>query len=218
MTNLAGDNYELRCSAEQLQKDESPALQILVTADGRPIAMNLTGRRFVGAPAIAEWSDVMSSPDRNRWDELLQTALKHQVPASGSFRLRRFDKAFRTFILRAEQRYSNAGIFLGLVVSGMDISELSGPEIAPAEAAASTSLPQGNWNQEALRWHDELVSVATIVAGCADVLGTLLQDSRRDDVREVLARLQSATGILRSTVAELSSTGRMDAAERQPTV
>lgn len=213
MTNSTDHSFDLRTAAAQLNGDVSPALQILVAADGRLLAMNQTGQRFVGGPEPAGWADLLADSDLSRWQQLLTTAAGQQVPLSGEFRLRRFDKALRRFILRAEQRYSQSGGFDGLMVSGMDISDLSTPNTVLDVRPTAPDAGSVAWTQEALRWHDELVSVATVVAGCGDVLCTLLQDSKRDDVQEVLARLQAATEILRSTVTELGARGRRSVGE-----
>ncbi len=202
MKDLVSTDDEERSIAQRIEDDATPALQLLVNRSGSPVALNQTARRFVAESSINTWHRLFAENEISRWIDMISASSSQQIPVSGCFLLRRFDKAVRRFVLRAEPKYTGTGVFLGHVVSGMDISD-----ITPAETQA-TQPHQAVGSTDAMHWHDELVSVATVLSGYVDLLPDLLNGHVHPNLADVLVKLQTASCFLRDTVTELSSRAR----------
>ena len=199
-----------RLTAAAVEADESPALQLFVDVSGAPVAFNQTARRFIAESKIASWHDLFLESEVQRWESVLISSASQQIPISECFELRRFDKATRRFVLRAEPKYSSYGVFLGQIVSGMDISDLQPVTTSPIEVSDQRQVE--GLGAAAATWHDELVSIATVIAACVDMLPDIIHIPQHGkstiEVGAVLMKLQTASGLLRDTVSELSSVSR----------
>ncbi|APZ95112.1 hypothetical protein [Fuerstiella marisgermanici] len=203
--NRAGPDPDF---VEQLRADGSPAIQTFLTPAGHPEVINQTMRRFIADGSLASWEKLFDANDFTRWQELITSARSAQIPVSGAFRLRRFDQALRTFVLRAEPRYSSQGEFVGHIVSGMDITGLDAASQPAETQAPEFLLESGSTATMAKGWHQQLVSVSTVISGCIDTLPDLLPEDPNPNLQQILASLYQANSRLRKTVAELAFVAR----------
>jgi hypothetical protein len=193
-----------------LRDDNSPAIQAFSDQHGQPVVINKALRRFVADGALASWQCLFDPQDHDRWQELMLLARREQNPVSDTFRLRRFDQAVRTFVLRAQPHYDVGGEFSGHIVSGMDVTGLNVPA-APSSNALDKSP---NYQLEDVRrasaseWHRQLVSVSTVITGCIETIPDLLPSDVSPQLQIVLSRLFQANSLLRKTVSELSTSAR----------
>ena len=193
---------------QQLRIDGSPAIQAFLSPDGDPTVINQTMRRFIADGSLASWQSLFDPRDFTRWQELITSARSGQIPVSGAFRLRRFDQALRTFVLRAEPRYSSSGEFVGHIVSGMDITGLDAASPSAESQVPDILLENYSTATNAKDWHQQLVSVSTVISGCIDTLPDLLPEDANPNLQQILASLYQANSRLRKTVAELAFVAR----------
>jgi len=194
--------------AGQIESDDTPALQIWVNSEGMPTAGNQTTRRFSATRTVASWESIVFAADLERWDDVLNTSILEQTLLSGCFRLRRFDNAIRHFVIRGEPRFDGRGAYAGHLLAGLEVNEMTVNQLAVVPRN-----PNGNSDvvkRQALEWHDQLVSAATVICTSADIISTSLAvDSDADgSLIEVLRKLTAGCDALRSGIRMLSERSR----------
>lgn len=129
--------------------DRLPGLAWTAAADGRVDSVNRPWCAYTGLPAGAAqgdgWQSVVHPDDLpallERWAAILRSGQAQDMQA----RLRRFDGAYRRFLLRVERLDAAAGTWCGL---GIDIEDLGpGPATTstPALDALIDSIPGFVW-------------------------------------------------------------------------
>ena len=158
-------------------------------------------RRFTSLDAVDAWSDLIESPDCERWTELMATSCSNQNPVFASLRLRRFDNATRIFVVRAEPRYNSDGVFVCHLVSGLDVTDLETSGGRPISCEQST-------RDAASEWHSQLVPLVTVVSACADIIPDLLGADVDPMLLAVSGKLTSAAQSLRHRLMTLNAVVR----------
>lgn len=173
----------------EVEQNTSPAVLILLDANGNPVAFNRAARQLLSVVDGIPWLDVLHPSEAELWRNQIQISLQQQLPISGWFRLRRFDNAFRQFVLRAEPRYDHNGDFFGHHVSGLDVTGIAGDVQTLDAGQTATQVPEAGRGQAdrrsvAKEWHDTLVNEATVIGVSTDVLLELIK--ARPDNHEIL--------------------------------
>lgn len=185
----------------RVRADTSPVLLLFASTSGQPLAINQAARDFINSGVLQSWQQLVDEPDLIRWQGIIHDAVRERVHFSKSTRLRRFDNAIRNFILRGEMRYTADGELAGYIIAGMDVTELT-PE-DKSEVAEQPSV-----THDAQQWHDDLVSVSTVIRAYVDVLPDLFDQGNEQKVQEVIRHLTQAATQLSDSVRELSSIAR----------
>ena len=165
----------------EVEQNTSPAVLILLDAAGAPVAFNRAARQLIHILDGIQWEGILHPEETKSWRDLIRLSLDKQVSVSGWFRLRRFDNAFRQFVLRAEPRFDHNGDFFGHHVSGLDVTEIAtgvqtGNSNVPVEPASAKDDKQPDYRSVAKQWHDALVTEATVINVSTDVLLELIKD------------------------------------------
>lgn len=192
-----GETFQQIC--RWVNQDDSPAILVCSDSNGNPGAANHAARRFASTAGIESWSDLMMLPDHEDWSSSIKRSCIDSTPVCGVFRLRRFDNAVRTFIMRAEPRYDASGTFLCHIVSAMDISDFSD------ELSVNNEL---SVQEIAGTWHERLVSISTVVSASTELIDSLLPKDSSPMCRAAVDKLLSSVAELRQQMQTLSSVSR----------
>ncbi len=196
--------------ADQIESDDTPAIQIWVNSDGIPVAANQTTRRFVASRAVVSWDRIVFAADLERWDDVLRSSICDQVSFSGCFRLRRFDNAVRHFIVHGESRFDCDGAYMGHLLAALEITEMTENQLDmdPISHNGNAAVLK----RQAMAWHDQLVSAVTVVSTSADILSTSLAAGADADadgaLQEVLRKMTGGCDALRNGIRMLREASR----------
>ena len=211
MQSHSDNQNDLTASEERVLLDDSPSLQIWLSADELRCVLNRSAHLFFATDRIV-WTDVLAGNDKALWQAKLQVSLRDQTPMIGCFKVKRFDNAIRTFALRAEPRYGSEGQFTGHVISGLDISEFTNEQDAPAKAIpAAPAAPTGHSSevrQLAEKWHDALVSSVTVLTISIDLIPDIIAQNDTVRLNELLARIGHATEDIRTQISIMNMVAR----------
>ncbi|HIE95849.1 MAG TPA: hypothetical protein EYG03_28500 [Planctomycetes bacterium] len=182
--------------ADQIESDDTPALQIWMNSDGLPVAGNQTTRRFV-----VSWDRIVFAADLAWWDEAVRTSIRDHVSWAGCFRLRRFDNAVRQFIIHGEPRFDGDGTYVGHLLAGLEVTEMTANQLdaIPVRHNGNPDVLQ----RQATEWHDQLVSAVTVISTSADILSTSMVAETDGSMQEVLKKMTDGCDTLRSVIRML---------------
>ena len=129
--------------------DRLPGLAWTAAADGRVDSVNRPWCAYTGLPAGAAqgdgWQSVVHPDDLpallERWAAILRSGQAQDMQA----RLRRFDGAYRRFLLRVERLDAAAGTWCGLAIDIEDLGPGPATTSTPALDALIDSIPGFVW-------------------------------------------------------------------------
>jgi PAS domain S-box-containing protein len=106
--------------------DSAPVMIWVTNGEGAFSYINTQFRRFFGAEgtsAVSDWDTLVLPPDREALDAVLAAAIADRRPFRIECRVRRHDSSVRWLLLSGAVRENAGGEILGLVGSGVDITE-----------------------------------------------------------------------------------------------
>jgi len=193
-------------AAKRVEQDDCPSLLLFLNVEGTQISLNRSALLFFATNSLT-WDGVFVDSDSRLWQQKIAKSRTEQTPISGCFKLRRFDNAVRTFVLRAEPRYDHVGAFSGHVVSGLDITDVVSDRELPHDAPQQDASPD-SVRQIAQKWHDELVSSVTVITISNDLLPDLISRGDSGAIDELLNRISIACASIRANVDSMNAIAR----------
>ena len=104
MQSHSDNQNDLTASEERVLLDDSPSLQIWLSADELRCVLNRSARLFFATDRIV-WTDVLAGNDKALWQAKLQVSLRDQTPMIGCFKVKRFDNASGTSLRKRRSIY-----------------------------------------------------------------------------------------------------------------
>jgi PAS domain S-box-containing protein len=205
--------------------DSAPVLLWMTGVDGRATFFNQTWLAFTGRTLDQElglgWTDGLHADDAPRCLDAYWTAIQHQQPFNGEFRLKKADGSYAWVINKAMPRYLPNGAFAGYIGSCVDISDRKQAEADLRQSEQRLNLHRQNTPLAVVEWDIEgqIVdwnSAATEIFGYtraeaigAHAINLLVPDSWRSQVYHVQQLLITERHSVRSSNENKTKDGQI---------